>query len=269
MTIETLKAKTIATTPHDHCLAEKGWTLLRGLGSSKEVEQGRKDISAAVKRLANEHRPLGDRDTYGKAFLQVTNLWRQDPGVEEFVFNSGFAQAAADILGVARVRIYHDQALFKEPGGGPTPWHQDMYYWPLATEMAVTMWMPLVDVTADMGLMRFAEGSHKDQHRGDLEISDESDSYYSRFVMEKGYRISGPDNLRAGDATFHLGWTIHSAGPNQNADRIREVMTIIYIPDGTPIAKPANPHQQADLEVFLGGRRPGELADSEMNPIMN
>ena len=269
MSIETKKAKTNATTPRDHCLSEKGWTLVRGLASSKEVAQGRKEISAAVRRLSSEHRPLSERDTYGKAFLQVTNLWRQDPGVKEFVFNSGFAQAAADLLGVARVRIYHDQGLFKEPGGGPTPWHQDMYYWPLVTEMAVTMWMPLVDVTSDMGLMRFAEGSHKDLHRTDLEISDESDSYYSRFVNENGYSISGPDSLRAGDATFHLGWTIHSAGPNLNADRSREVMTVIYIPDGTRIAKPANPHQQADLDAFLGGRCPGELADSEMNPIMN
>lgn len=269
MSIETQKAKTNASTPRNPCLGEKGWTLVRGLASSKEVAKGRKEISAAVNRLANDHPPLSERDTYGKAFLQVTNLWRQYPGVKEFIFNKSFAQAAADLLGVARVRLYHDQALFKEPGGGPTPWHQDMYYWPLATEMAVTMWMPLVDVTADMGLMRFAEGSHKDLHRTDLEISDESDSYYSRFVSENGYSISGPDSMTAGDATFHLGRTIHSAGPNLNADQIRKVMTVIYIPDGTRIAKPANQHQQADLGAFLGGRRPGELADSEMNPIMN
>lgn len=28
-------------------------------------------------------------------------------------------------LQVDGVRIYHDQALFKSPGGGPTPWHCD------------------------------------------------------------------------------------------------------------------------------------------------
>jgi len=31
-------------------------------------------------------------------------------------------------MGVQGVRLYHDQALIKEPGGKPTPWHQDYYY---------------------------------------------------------------------------------------------------------------------------------------------
>lgn len=48
--------------------------------------------------------------------------------------------------------MYHDQALFKEPGGGPTPWHQDRFYSPLTTENTVTMWMPLVDVPAGDGV---------------------------------------------------------------------------------------------------------------------
>jgi ectoine hydroxylase-related dioxygenase (phytanoyl-CoA dioxygenase family) len=46
-------------------------------------------------------------------------------------------------------QIYHDQALLKESGGGITPRHQDQHYWPLDTADAVTMWMPLVDVTPE------------------------------------------------------------------------------------------------------------------------
>ena len=36
------------------------------------------------------------------------------------------------------VRLYHDQALFKEAGGGITPWHQDQHYWPLDTDRTIT-----------------------------------------------------------------------------------------------------------------------------------
>ena len=64
------------------------------------------------------------------------------------------------VVGVPGIRLYHDQALFKEPGGGVTPWHQDQGYWPFRGWGPVTMWMPLVDLTAEMGgSMSFARGS--------------------------------------------------------------------------------------------------------------
>ncbi|MEJ7661127.1 MAG: phytanoyl-CoA dioxygenase family protein [Hymenobacter sp.] len=89
------------------------------------------------------------------------NLWRADEGVRRFVLARRFARLAADLLGVENVRIYHDQALFKEPGGGPTPWHQDQYYWPVDTTNTITMWMPLVDIDVAMGMLTFASGSHR------------------------------------------------------------------------------------------------------------
>ncbi len=44
---------------------------------------------------------------------------------------------------VEGVRVYADQALYKEPHGGYTPWHCDAFYWPLATDKAITAWVPL------------------------------------------------------------------------------------------------------------------------------
>ena len=41
------------------------------------------------------------------------------------------------------VRLYHDQALNKDPGGGYTPWHCDGYYWPVQSDKIVTAWVPL------------------------------------------------------------------------------------------------------------------------------
>jgi hypothetical protein len=123
-----------------------GHALVRGLADADEVAAHRTVISDAVRRRSTETRPLAERDTYGRAFLQVPNLWRHDRGVARFVLAERFAGAAADLLGVDAVRIYHDQALYKEPGGGRTPWHQDGVYWPLDTDLTITMWMPLVDV---------------------------------------------------------------------------------------------------------------------------
>lgn len=247
---------------------KNGHALVRHVATGEIVDEHRSAISAAVRRLSIKTPALEDRSTYDKAFLQVTNLWQKDDAVKRFVFERKFAQIAADLLGVKKVRLYHDQALFKEPGGGHTPWHQDKYYWPLDTDKMITMWMPLVDIDKEMGMITFASGSHTLGAIDNVEISDESEQFYDRYVSEKRFPIEKADEMKAGDATFHLGWTIHSAGPNRS-DRMREVMTIIYFADGAKITTPNSVHQSADLDTWFPGQRPGEIAGSELNPVMN
>ena len=247
----------------------KGHILLRGVATPEEIARFRPAICAAAYKYSTETRNLSERDTYGRAFLQIMNLWRRDERVKEFVFARKFAQIAADLLGVARVRLYHDQALFKEPRGGHTPWHQDQYYWPLDTEKMITMWMPLVDVEAEMGMMRFASGSHRFGAVGSIQISDESAEVYAKHIAVNGFPIAQAGRMNAGDATFHLGWTIHGAGANHSPDTVREVMTVIYFADGARVTQPQNEHQAADLAIWLDNKQAGELADSYLNPILN
>lgn len=245
-----------------------GYVVLRKVAAQADLAEYRSSIIEAVRRFSDEERPLADRNTYDKAFLQIPNLWQRDEAVKRFVFEDKFAQAAADLLGVEKVRLYHDQALFKEPGGGHTPWHQDKYYWPLDTEKMITMWMPLVDVDEKMGMITFASGSHKFGAIDNVEISDESEELFNSYVAEKRFPIEKASEMKAGDATFHLGWTIHSAGPNVS-DRIREVMTIIYFADGARITDPNSEHQAADLDAWFPGLNPGDQAASPLNPIVN
>lgn len=136
-----------------------GHILLRGVASAEEIASYRPVIEDAAFRYNQEKRALQERDTYGKAFLQISNLWVHDEAVKRFVLARRFAHVAAALMGAERVRLYHDQALFKEPGGGPTPWHQDQFYWPLDTNNTITMWMPLVDASVNMGVMSFVPGS--------------------------------------------------------------------------------------------------------------
>lgn len=225
-------------------------------------------ISSAVNRFNDEKRSLAERDTYGKAFLQIMNLWRVDESVKKFVLAKRFAYIAAKLLGVENVRLYHDQALFKEPGGGPTPWHQDQNYWPLATNKTITMWMPLVDIpNPDMGMLTFASGSHREGAVSDLVISDESEDAFEQYVRQHRFPLVRPAALKAGDATWHNGFTIHNA-PGNEGQRMREVMTIIYYADGTRIAPPQHSFQENDLKTWLGNKAPGSLADSDLNPLL-
>src|SRR4030095_14712995 len=269
MTVAQIRESFEITNAQREKLWENGYALLRGVADPSELRVHRKVINEVVLRLSAENRALEERDTYGKAFVQITNLWEKDERVKQFVFEKKFAQIAADLLGVERVRLYHDQALFKEPDGGHTPWHQDKYYWPLGTDKMITMWMPLVDIDEEMGIITFASGSHRFGLIDDVSISDESEDIYDRYVHEKQFRVERPAKMKAGDATFHLGWTIHSAGPNRSSDKMREVMTVIYFADGAKISQPLNGHQQADLDAWFPGKMPGDNADSYLNPIMN
>src|SRR5688500_6044353 len=104
-----------------------GHVMLRGVAAPSEIAAYRPVIAEAAERFKRETRPLEERDSYGKACLQVANLWARDERVRQFSLSRRFAGIAARLLGVPGVRIYHDQALFNEPGGGPTPWHQDQF----------------------------------------------------------------------------------------------------------------------------------------------
>jgi ectoine hydroxylase-related dioxygenase (phytanoyl-CoA dioxygenase family) len=244
-----------------------GHVLLRGVASREETSVYGPIIADATERYKGEVLPLEERDTYGKAFLQIMNLWRHDEAVRRFTLARRFGKIAADLMGVEGVRLYHDQALFKEPGGGPTPWHQDQHYWPLDTNNTITLWMPLVDASPEMGTLRFASGSHRKGYLGEMPISDESDAVFENFVREEGYLVTAPPQMMAGDATFHAGWTLHAA-PGNNSDTMRSVMTIIYFADGTRVGAADNTNRQADLTTWLPGCQPGGMAASELNPLV-
>jgi ectoine hydroxylase-related dioxygenase (phytanoyl-CoA dioxygenase family) len=244
-----------------------GHTVVRGLASAEEVAAYRPVIEAAAERYNRETRPIEERDTYGKAFLQITNLWVRDEGVKRFVLARRFAKVAAELLGVDAVRIYHDQALFKEGGGGRTPYHQDQYYWPFDSDKTITMWMPLVPISAEIGSMTFASGSHRLGYLGKVGISDESDVFYEQQIREHGLQLTTHGEMAPGDTTWHAGWTLHGAPPNPTG-MLRSVMTVIYFADGLRVVEPDHPFRAFDLKVWLPGVSPGDLAASEINPVV-
>lgn len=104
-----------------------GHVTLRGLMPAQELAAIGREITRLTLHLNTEQRSLDERDTYGRAFLQVMNLWEKSPLVGRFVMGQRLARVAAQLLGVKGVRLYHDQSLYKEPGGGHTPAHADQY----------------------------------------------------------------------------------------------------------------------------------------------
>ncbi|WP_419805530.1 phytanoyl-CoA dioxygenase family protein [Terriglobus sp.] len=244
--------------------AEHGYIKLKHVLSPALLEHYRRAIHDRVAELSRDALPMEQRDTYGKAFLQIMNLWTESPEVREFVFGKRLARIAAELMGATGVRVYHDQALYKEAGGGITPWHADQYYWPVDSDRTVTVWVPLQATPKEMGPLIFSEKSHRLQVGRDLEISDESEMTLKQALETFTVENSAYD---LGDVSFHAGWTFHRAGAN-STDRPREVMTVIYMDENIRLTDPKNKNHVADMERWMPGLKSGDVLNSRLNPVL-
>ena len=223
-------------------------------------------ITPEVHRLNTMHLPIAQRDTYNKAFLQVGNIWTKNAQVKEFCWGQRLARLAAELMGVKGVRMYHDQALYKEAGGGFTPWHADQYYWPISNANSITAWIPLQAVPMEMGPLAFAVGSHRFEAGRELAISDESEAKIGRSLKEQNHPLNDtPFDL--GEVSFHSGWTFHRAGPNTSG-RPRAVMTIIYIDEDMRLIEPNTKSREGDRNAFAADVEVGAVLNGKMTPVI-
>jgi ectoine hydroxylase-related dioxygenase (phytanoyl-CoA dioxygenase family) len=223
-------------------------------------------ITRRVEKMNTVETPLEQRSTYGKAFLQLFNLWCEDEIVKQLIFSKRLGKIASDLMQTGGVRIYHDQALFKEGGGGITPWHADQYYWPLETDKTVTAWIPLRATPLELGPLEFSAGSHQIVEGRELAIGDESE-----IVIQQKLRVTDFKHViepfDAGEISFHSGWVFHRAGANVT-NQMRKVMTIIYMDKDMKLKNPENENQVKDWHKWCPGAEIGKTISYPLNPII-
>jgi ectoine hydroxylase-related dioxygenase (phytanoyl-CoA dioxygenase family) len=243
---------------------DNGFIKLKNVLSNDVIEYYQREISKQVQERSGNALPMDQRNTYQKAFLQVSNIWTKNEVVKEFVMGKRLARIASELMEVQGVRLYHDQALYKEPGGGITPWHADQYYWPVSSDKTITAWIPLQETPLELGPLAFCPKSHKLAYGRDLKISDESEiklqDALKKFPIEES-------RFDLGEVSFHSGWTFHRAGPNRS-NRPREVMTIIYMDQDMRLIKAKNNNHELDRAKFCPGIEVGEIINSHLNPIL-
>ncbi len=259
-TAYTLKPEQIAQ------FREQGFIKLKQVLSPETLDYYGMEITRQVIRLNTNTKPMAERTTYEKAFLQVGNIWLQSEIAKEFVFSKKLARIATDLMGVRGVRLYHDQALYKEPSGGITPWHADQYYWPLSNMNTCTVWIPFQYTPLEMGPLSFAVGSHRFEYGRDLGISDESEAKLQKALAAQNFPYE-ESLFDLGEVSYHYGWCYHRAGPN-TSKLSRSVMTVIYMDEDIRVAEPANEAQKNDWKGCLPGTKIGDLAASPINPLL-
>ena len=240
---------------------EQGFIVLRDVLNPDEINA----YGDAIREVALTHfRARGWTTSFGNAFLQQLNLRYCSDAVMRFVSCKRFGRIASRLLRTPKVRIYHEQALFKQPGGVDSHWHQDQFYFPFDDCVTMGLWMPLVDCSLEMGPLRFVRGSHKYGNLEGRSISNESARFFDNFIENEGLEVVQVPDITAGSCSIHLGWTIHGA-PANSSNKMREVMTANYFPDGARITDMS---RSPDGLRFVGGYLPGQLANGPMNPIV-
>jgi len=113
---------------------ENGYHIVPDLLSPSQLEQWRTIIFSAVQDRAEkkykfptaheEDHTNTDLDYYDNVFTQRINLWKTHNSVKQLLLESGavIGKIAAELEGIDCVRIWHDQALIKEPFANPTAW---------------------------------------------------------------------------------------------------------------------------------------------------
>ena len=246
----------------DHKLAfhRDGFIRLPNVLSPAAVFRLRKELI----RLLNKTFPEKNR---ANRFLSLEMMWIESPIIRQYVLSPRIAKISADLLSVKSVRLYHDNALSKEPGCGRTPWHYDDHHFPLETNDVVTAWMPAQPVPLSMGPLSFAKPLNVFNLVKNITFN-KNDTSYDKKVTEifKANNVSIDSKpFGIGEASFHHNLSFHTAGNNRTSQS-RIVLANTYFADGARVVKEPT-MVSGDWQKFIPGADPGGVVASEFNPV--
>eukprot|EP00962_Isochrysis_galbana_P055632 scaffold27403_cov110-Isochrysis_galbana.AAC.5 len=260
---------------HDHEVraAEQKTRVLCGEEVLAEAQM--RGGSSPTALLREYRRRLGALPDGSVPFFQLFNLWRESDAVARLVRSPELAGTAAELLGVGsagrppRLRLYQDSLFVKRPGDGQTNWHSDLAMAPLDTNLFVTVWLPLQHVPAHAHggtSLLYAPGSHRDVAlpfwRGDPRSAGDVSRRYAPPLQEDAFEI--------GDATWHHGWTLHCAPPNELAGE-RMAFTASYFVDGATRLPAGSRPDDEDGEswgAWVADVQPGRPAQHHLLPVV-
>ena len=239
-----------------------GFVVVPDLLTADELARFGAAVDEAVaRRSRHDTRTLAEKSRYEQSFTQCQNLWEDSPGVRPLTFHPRVTETAARLLGVDAIRIWHDQALYKEAGGRDTDPHQDQPYWPIVETDTITAWIPFDGSTLAGGAMGYLPGSHRLGLREFVDIfSGSGEDPLARRELEGVAPVWV--EVPAGAVAFHHGLTFHLARPNTTGT-VRRVHTAIYFADGSTRGEGRYPHPS----VERAGIAMGAPIASDVTPI--
>ncbi|WP_296057634.1 phytanoyl-CoA dioxygenase family protein [uncultured Amphritea sp.] len=191
-------------------------------------------------KLCNDANPGAQK---GRMFTD-RYLWRSNDLVYKYAKDSGCARLAAQAMQSQTARFYFDHLLIKKAETTtPTPWHQDVPYWPFRGKQIASIWLALTPVTVAGSGLEFVRGSHSDDVFYLPEAFGASGEKANSWTGT-GEGIPCPDieagrenfdiigfDLQPGDALLFSAWTLHGSPGNQSTTQDRMAFSTRWLGD--------------------------------------
>ncbi len=260
---DTLTSEQVAAYQRD------GFVLHRNFLSAAEVAELKSAVLEAIATMG-KNKIAGGGDLmvegdkyYDKVFTQRLNLWRINATVKRYMLNAQLGRMLCTLAGTKGMRVWHDQALIKEPFANPTAWHLDNPYWSFFSRDAISIWIALEAATPYNGCMCFIPGSQKFATYQNVGIGQNLADLFKVYPkMAEIDPVCVP--MEPGDCSFHNGLCAHGAGANMTRGR-RIAMTCGYMPAGSTF----NGERNILPEAYFKSLKVGDvLANDDWNPLV-
>jgi hypothetical protein len=200
---------------------ENGFLVVERITTDEEIDWLR-TIYDHIFDPANAGKPGGPVDRSGIMVPEAKGKLTQSffpevyfPEILNSTFRRNAKRYAAALLGQPAEEITSwGHMIKKAPGGRAACWHQDHAYWqPEFDYCALGVWLPMHDVSIEMGAMQFIPGSHK---RGLMRHRHEDDPSQNMLMVDEAVDVSTAVAcpLKKGGCTFHHSETLHYTAPN-------------------------------------------------------
>lgn len=265
--------KTTAAQAQIDSYQTNGFIAFEGFLDPDELALWQRTTEEAVQQRLSQTRPQGQgidltnvargEDYYAKVFIQALRLADTHPGMRRLIYDREIGHLAATLAGIDGIRVWHDQALFKQPFGNPTSYHLDNPYWSFSSRDSISIWIALDDATLANGCMWYLPGTHKTARYDNVGIGPNLDGLFKVYPEWRAIEpVAVP--ARAGTAVFHNGLTAHGAGANMT-NKPRRAMTCAYMPDGSTFNGRRNILPD---RLFTALKLGDTLNDPEQNPLI-
>jgi len=169
-----------------------------------------------------------------KNLFHLLGAWLIDDAFHDVLWHPAITTKAVQLLGVERLRFWHDQVFYKPPRHpGVVTWHQDYSYWTRATPAGhLTCWIGLDDSTEENGCLKYVPGSHRWGLLPRISLTKDMDAV-KEFLTPEQAEAFRPASMvvKAGECTFHHSHTVHGSYSNRSDRPRRGVVLNFMRPD--------------------------------------
>jgi hypothetical protein len=199
-----------------------------------QIERLRDGLERIVQRRNGRESELIGLEA-DRPITYMQGVWKIDEALHDLIFHPAITVKVAQLLGVARVRFWHDQVFYKGARtGGNVAWHQDYSYWKRsAPSQHCSVWIGLDDSTVENGCLHAVPGSHRWPLLDPTALMGDMEGLSAQLTPEQraGFKPF-PLEQPAGTCSFHHDHTVHGSFPNRS-ERPRRAVILNYMADGT------------------------------------